>query len=124
MAVVMTDLRLGMRGRGERGSGARLGQWAPLQEMLVGVIPPSYRVGRLLKRSTYLPLTFHGRLPDEKAHGEHNGICGDGSDRVDETSTVWPGSGGSGRIYHTPSNLVVAYRTADVESTAPLDFLW
>ena len=25
---------------------------------------------------------------------------------------------------HTPSNLVVAHWTADVESTAPLDFLW
>ena len=27
-------------------------------------------------------------------------------------------------IFHTPSNLVVAYWTSDVESTAPLDFLW
>ena len=88
MAVVMTYLRLGMRGRGERGSGARLGQLTPLQELLVGLIPPSYHVHRLLELSTYLPLTFHGRLPDEKYHGEHNGICGDGSDRVDETSAV------------------------------------
>ena len=100
MAVVMTDLRLGMRGRGGRGSGARLGQLAPLQEMLVGLIPPSYRVGRLLKPSTYLPLTFHGRLPDEQFHREHKGICGDGSGRVDETSAVWSGSDGSGKIYH------------------------
>ena len=69
-------------------SGTRLDRLAPVQEMLVGLIPPSCRVGRLLKLSTYLPLTFHSRLPDEKSHREHNGICEDGSGRVAGISSV------------------------------------
>jgi hypothetical protein len=61
---------------------------APLQDMLEGAIPPPCRVGRLLKLSTYLPLTFHGRLPDEKSQREHKGLSGDGTYRIFETRTV------------------------------------
>jgi hypothetical protein len=100
MAVLMPDRRWGMRGRGERGSGARRGQWAPWQERLGGLIPPSSRVGRLLNPSTYVPLTCPGRLPEEQLPREQTGMCGDGSARVDETSAVWSGSDGSGRMYH------------------------
>jgi len=68
MAVVMTYLRLGMRGRGERGSGARLGQLAPLQEMLVGLIPPSLRIGRRLHVTADAELPFlHVYPPDGNA---------------------------------------------------------
>ena len=38
-------------------------------------------------------------------------------------SKTWDGNASDSQIFHTPSNLVVAHWTSDVESTAPLDFL-
>ena len=71
-----------------RGSGAWRVRLAPLQEILIGVIPASCRVGRLLKLETDVPLTFHGMLPAEKFQQEHSLICGDEIDKDGDISAV------------------------------------
>ena len=88
MAVVIVCLRLGVsRGVG-RGRGVGLSHLAPLQEQLVGLIPAPCRVGRLLKVSTDLPLTFHGMLPAEKSHQEHRRVFEDEIDKGGDTNVV------------------------------------
>ena len=60
-------------------------------------------------------------LPREKAHGARAWLMRTGS--VFEVVTRACHGATDGRKIHTPSNLVVAHWTSDVESTAPLGVL-
>src|SRR5215471_11367534 len=100
MAVLIHILRLWLvkwYGCGIDGQRVRRG---PIQEVLVGLIPPSCPIRRWLELAPYLPVAFHDYSPHDVCHQEHSQICGGGNGRGGETSGASPNLDGSCKICH------------------------
>ena len=100
MAVLLYVLRLwsvqGCRG----GTDVEFVGRGPIQEVLVGLIPPSCSVRRRLELAPYLPVAFHDDSPHDVCHQEHSQICEAGNGRGGGTSTASPDLDGLCKMCH------------------------
>src|SRR5712691_4635702 len=100
MAVLIHVLRLwSVKGCGCGTDGQFWGR-SPMQEVLVGLIPPPCPVRCRLELPLYLPVMFHDDSPHDVCHRERSQICEDGNGSGGGTSAASLDLDGSCKICH------------------------